>query len=254
MMVPSHRQVPRRLIGKTALVTGAARRVGRAIARALAEEGADLAVHYHRSKAEAAAACAEFRQLGVRADSFNADLADAHAAAGLVGRVVSAFGRLDVCVPSASVFFPTPFEQITAEVWDRFMAINLRSVFQVCQAAGLHMQNSQGGAIVTIGDWAGLRPYAGYLPYCISKAGVIALTQALAGTLAPRVRVNCVCPGPVLPPEHFSPQEIEQVRREVPLQAIGTPEDIAEAVRFLVCGTDFATGAVLTIDGGRLIS
>ncbi len=238
---------------KVALVTGSAKRIGRAVANALADRGVHQAVHYRTSKAEAEDAVELFRVLGVEAESFQADLSHVNEAEALASEVLKRFGRLDILVNNASVFFPSPLGEVTDLQWDTLINTNLKGPFFLAQKVGLAMKAAVGGTIINIGDWAAERPYTGYLPYCISKAGVVAMTKGLAKALAPEVRVNCINPGPVMLPEDLSEAEKEEVMRKTPLQRTGSPADIANAVVFLCEGTDFMTGAVITVDGGRAV-
>lgn len=240
---------------RVALVTGAGVRVGRAIALALARAGMHLAVHYHSSRAEAEETAAAARELGVEAEPFVADLgASADEARRLVAEVEGRWGRLDVLVNSAAIFPRTPLDSIDEAVWDRTMAVNLKGPFFTALSAAPLIRRSGGGSIVNIADWAGLRPYVNYLPYVISKGGIITMTKALARELAPDIRVNAVAPGPVLMPEDMSEAAIERAREGTLVKRLGSPEDVAEAVVFLVARTDFVTGHVLVVDGGRLIA
>lgn len=238
---------------KVALVTGSAKRIGRAVANALADRGVHQAVHYRTSKTEADEAVELFRVLGVEAESFQADLSQVKEVEALASEVLKRFGRLDILVNNASVFFPSPLGEVTDHQWDTLINTNLKGPFFLAQKVGLAMKAAVGGTIINIGDWAAERPYAGYLPYCISKAGVVAMTKGLAKALAPEVRVNCINPGPVMLPEDLSEAEKEEVMRKTPLQRTGSPADIANAVVFLCEGTDFMTGAVITVDGGRAV-
>lgn len=238
---------------KVALVTGSAKRIGRAVANALADRGVHQAVHYRTSKTEAEDAVKLFRVLGVEAESFQADLSQVKEVEALASEVLKRFGRLDILVNNASVFFPSPLGEVTDHQWDTLINTNLKGPFFLAQKVGLAMKAAVGGTIINIGDWAAERPYAGYLPYCISKAGVVAMTKGLAKALAPEVRVNCINPGPVMLPEDLSEAEKEEVMRKIPLQRTGSPADIANAVVFLCEGTDFMTGAVITVDGGRAV-
>ena len=238
---------------KVALVTGSAKRIGRAVANALADRGVHQAVHYRTSKTEADEAVELFRVLGVEAESFQADLSQVNEVEALASEVLKRFGRLDILVNNASVFFPSPLGEVTDHQWDTLINTNLKGPFFLAQKVGLAMKAAVGGTIINIGDWAAERPYAGYLPYCISKAGVVAMTKGLAKALAPEVRVNCINPGPVMLPEDLSEAEKEEVMRKIPLQRTGSPADIANAVVFLCEGTDFMTGAVITVDGGRAV-
>ena len=242
------------LKGKTVLVTGAAKRVGREIALALARRGADIAVHFNTSKAEAEKTAGDIASLGVRSGVFRADLGDDSAIEKMVSGVMGKFGRLDGMVNNAAVFFKTPFDTLTADEWDRTMSVNLRAVFLCCVHGGRAMLEGDGGAIVNIADWAGERPYRDYIPYCVSKAGVISLTKAFARTLAPRVRVNAIGPGPVLVPSDLSPAEAREIMEKTPMKRHGSPQDVANTVVFLFEGSDYLTGAFLPVDGGRLIA
>ncbi len=243
------------LKGKAVLVTGAARRVGRTIALAFAGRGARVAVHYRESKAEAEKTAAEIAARGGEAMTVRAELSKEAEVAAMVDAVAGRFGSLDVLVNNAAVFFRTPLETVTAGDWDRTLDANLKGVFLCSVHAGRRMlKQDGGGAIGSIADWAGLRPYTGYLPYCISKAGVIAMTQGLARTLAPKVRVNAVAPGPVLVPSDLPEDEAREIMEKTPMKRHGSPEDVAAAVVFLVEGSDYITGATLPVDGGRLVA
>jgi pteridine reductase len=214
----------------------------------------NILVTYLTSPAAAEKTVAELIALGVHARGLAVDLGDAADVIRLADDVLTISGpSLAVLVNSASVYRETPFGEISAESWDDLLAVNLRAPFLLSQRLGLAMKAAGGGHIVNIGDWAGLRPYRSYLPYVVSKAGLIHMTRALALELAPEVQVNCLCPGAVLLPESSDAAEAAAVRRETPLQRLGDPDEIARAVRFFV-ESEFATGAILTVDGGRLIA
>jgi NAD(P)-dependent dehydrogenase (short-subunit alcohol dehydrogenase family) len=241
------------LAGNWAVVTGGHVRVGRAIALALARAGMNLMITYRTSAAAAEAAVAEFEALGVKALSLPVNLADAKSVSDAADQVLAHAGSsLRVLVNSASVYYETPLGVISSQVWDDLLATNLRAPFLLSQRLGVAMKASW-GHIINIGDSAGIRPYRGYLPYLVSKAGLIYMTRALALELGPEVQVNCVCPGAVLLPEHTTDAEANVLREEIPLQRLGTPEEIAHAVLYFV-ESEFATGSVLTVDGGRLIA
>jgi pteridine reductase len=237
---------------KVVFVTGGARRVGRAIALAFAERGSHVAISYNTSPADAEQTVAACEERGVRALAVRGNVARPQEAEAMIGRVAEGFGRLDVLVNNAAIYYPTPLGSVTEEQWDAFLDINAKGPFFCAQAAA-PMLRAGGGKIVNIADWAGERPYEDYLPYCISKAGVIALTKGLARELAPEVQVNAIAPGPVLLPENYGDQERRDVIAAVPLRRIGSPEDIARTAIFLCEGTDFMTGAIVPVDGGRLI-
>lgn len=241
-----------RLAGAAALVTGAGRRIGQAIAIGLAQAGCDVAVHYHGSARGAEETASAIRAAGRRAELLPADLSDAAAARNLADQAARALTRLDVVVNSAAIMVQQAVESVTPESWDATLDLNLRAMFFVSQGAIPHLRRSK-GKIVNIADLAGLEPWPTYLPHCVSKAGVIMLTKALARALAPDIAVNAVAPGAVLLPGDWSDQSREHIRETTPLARIGTPADVVAAVRFLLADTDYATGTVLVIDGGRLI-
>jgi NAD(P)-dependent dehydrogenase (short-subunit alcohol dehydrogenase family) len=242
------------LQGKVALVTGAGKRVGRAIALCLAARGCALAVHYRTSRKEAQDVVGEITGKAGRARAFGADLASVNEIEAMVQAVLGAFGRIDIVVNCASVFYRKPLEEVDEHDWDLNLDVNLKAPFFLSKFAGLAMRRQGAGKIVNIGDWAGFRPYNNYLPYTVSKSGLIGLTRALAKALAPEVQVNCVALGPVMPPEEYDPREVRSLAEGTLLGRIGTPEDVANAVLFFCEGTDFATGATLLLDGGRLIA
>ena len=243
------------LKGKTALVTGAAKRIGRQIALALARRGANVVVHYHTSAAEARAAVAEIKSLGVEALAVKADQSNARQVRAAVSKALKYFGDIHVLVTSAAVYRKTPFDTLTEADWDGHIDANLKGPFLFAVEVGRHMKKRRlAGKIITFADWAAIRPYANYLPYCVSKAGVICLTKSLAKALAPNVQVNAIAPGPVLLPADFTEAERRAVIEATILKRLGSPQDIVNAVLFLIEGSDFITGHTLVVDGGRLIA
>lgn len=238
------------LSGQLALITGGAQRVGRAIALELARAGADVVVHYHTSATAAEETVAEIRSLGRRALALQADLADPNAIDLLFDRLAAEAGALSVLVNSAAVFPRLPIGSVTPEAWDSLMALNLRAPFFCAQRAAAAMSTRGGGVIVTIADVGGEIPWAGYVPYGISKAGVLMMTRGLAVALAPHIRVNAVAPGPVLMPEGWSEEQIRRSVARTLLKRTGSAEDVARAVRFLV-ESDYITGETIFVDGGR---
>lgn len=236
------------------LVTGAARRVGAAIARSLHEAGADVMLHYRSSAAEAARLAAELEAL--RPDSAataQADLLDAAAMAALVAATVKRFGRLDALVNNASSFYATPVGAIDEAAWTDLMGSNLKGPLFLSQAAAPHLAVA-GGVIVNITDVHAERPLKGYPLYSAAKAGLLGLTRALAIELAPQVRVNAVAPGAIEWPEaggDFPPAEREAIVAHTLLKRTGSPEDIARTVKFLVFDAPYITGQVINVDGGR---
>jgi pteridine reductase len=242
------------LRGRWALVTGAAKRVGRAIALELARRGANVVVHYNSSATHAADTVAELRALGAEAFHLPADLGRSADVVALAERAEERTGGIDVLVNNASNYLRVPFDDLTEAAWDESLDVNLKAPFLLAWKLGRAMRGRGRGRIVNLADWAGERPYNDYLPYCVSKAGVICLTKALAKALAPEVLVNAVAPGPVLPPDELAAAERQGIVRATPLRRFGKPDDVARCVRFLAEEADFSTGAVYLVDGGRLIA
>ena len=236
------------LAGRVALITGAGRRLGRAIALRLAREGADVVLHYRGADAAAREAAAEIEVLGRRALPLSADLRHPAEIRGLFERAARHFGRLDILVNNAAVFFPASIETVTEEHWDTALDTNLKAQFFCAQAAA-PLLKARRGVIVNFASVGGLLPWPNYIPYSVSKAGVIMLTRCLARALAPEVRVNAIAPGTISLPGDPPEWEADYIRH-APLGRTGTPEDIVAGVLFLVHAT-FMTGQVLAVDGGR---
>jgi pteridine reductase len=229
-------------------------RLGRAIAMELATAGASVAVHYRGSAEAADSVVQSIQQAGGEAEAFRLDLGDTAALPGLVDSVLARFGRLDALVNNAAIFPRTPFGSVTEADWDRVIAVNLKAPFFLAQAAARPMQAQGAGKIVNLADVSAERPWSGYLPYCISKAGIVALTRGLAKALAPQVQVTAVAPGAILFPEAMPAEERHRLLKAVPLGREGDAADVARTVRFLIEGSDYITGTVLPIDGGRSVS
>jgi pteridine reductase len=238
------------LAGKVALVTGAGRRLGRALAQALAERGMALGIHHHASAEGARELARDIQRQGGRAACFPADLTDAAAARALPSRVVAEFGQLDVLVNSAAVMHRLTLDETTPEQWDAILDLNLRSVFFCTQGAASALRASR-GKVVNLADLAGLEPWPGFVAHSISKAGVVMLTRVLALSLAPEVTVNAIAPGAVLVPEDYGVEERERLVRSTPLRRLGSPADVIAAMMYLL-EADYVTGEVLVVDGGRL--
>ena len=239
--------------GKTILVTGAARRLGSAIARELHATGANLMLHYRQASAAAAALASELNSVRpASAACLQADLLDVEALPRLVADTVTRFGRLDALVNNASSFFPTPLGTIDLASWDDLIGSNLKAPLFLTQAAAPHLIAAQ-GSVVNITDIHAERPLAAYPLYCAAKAGLLGLTRALAIELAPRVRVNAVAPGPILWPDSgvFDNAARQDIVAHTLLQRAGCPQDIARAVRYLLNDADYITGQVINVDGGR---
>jgi pteridine reductase len=238
------------LKGRVALVTGAAKRIGRAVAVRLATEGADVAIHCHRSKPEADGAVAEIAKLGRKAVALQADLCSVADIQRLFQQTEEQFGRLDILVNSVANFLPAHLEDTTERIWDTALDTNLKAPFFCAQAAAPMLKKS-GGVIINFADIGGILPWPGYVPHCSSKAGVIMLTKCLAKALAPEVRVNAVAPGTITMSGDPSEWEADFIRR-APLHRTGTTEDVTDAVLYLV-HAKFVTGQVLVLDGGRTL-
>lgn len=238
---------------RVALVTGGAVRVGRAIVRELAAHGYRVAIHANTSLDKAQTLVDELTDEGHDSAVFGADLRDEEATRAMIDRVRRHFGQLDLVVNNAAYWTSTPIETAGADDVRRFLDINTVSTFVCCQHAGLIMvEQTTGGTIVNVGDWAVARPYRGYSPYFASKGAIPTLTRAFAVELAPRVRVNAVLPGPVLLPDDLSDRARQRAIAGTLVQRPGQPENVAHAVRFLA-ENDFVTGVCLPVDGGRTI-
>lgn len=240
------------LAGKVAVVTGGARRLGRATVLRLAHAGCNVVVNYRSAAAAAETTAAEARAAGAGAIMVQADVARADDVDRLLRSTLAEFGRVDILIANAGAFRRTPLATLTEADWDDMIDNNLRAAFLCARRFGLHMQAHGGGCIVTLADVAGLRPWADYLPYCVAKAGVITLTQVLAKELAPTVRVNAIAPGPILFPDDFDSAAQQREIARTLLQRQGTPDNVAEAILALVCN-DYITGVLLPVDGGRAL-
>ncbi len=232
------------LRGKVVAVTGAGKRIGRSVALELARCGALVAVHYRGSAAEAVRTASE-----CGGQAFQADLARVSEIRRLFQEIRQAYGRLDGLVNNAAVFRAVDPLEATEDDWDAIHDVNLKGTFFCCQSAAKLMVRSGGGRIVNISSLGGLRPWSKHVPYCVSKAGVVMLTQALAKTLAPDIAVNAVAPGVI----HFGedlPEEIAHLVRITPMRRHGTGEEIAGVVRLLLESPSFVTGQILAVDGG----
>lgn len=245
---------PLPLSGQTALVTGAARRVGAQIARTLHAAGANIMIHCHRSLTEAQRLAAQLEQARAGSAAVSVtDLRDTAALPGLIAGTCDRFGALDLLINNASSFYPTPIGQITLAQWNDLIGTNLQAPLFLAQAAAPELRR-RGGSLLNIVDIHGMRPLREHAVYSTAKAGLIMLTRALARELAPQVRVNAIAPGAVLWPEQgLDELRRDRIRAQTPLQRPGTPEDIARAVLFFATEAPFVTGQVLAVDGGRSI-
>ena len=241
------------LTGKVALITGSAKRVGKAIAHAFAVRGCKIVVHYHTSHQEAEQTVQELLSAGYEAMAVQADITQEAEVARMVETAVARFSRIDVLINNAAVFFRTPIDTLSVEEWEQMLDVNLTGTFLCAQKIGLRMREWGWGHIINIADVAGQRPWADYIPYSVSKACVITLTQGLALELAPEVMVNAIIPGPVLfqdeTPEPVRQREIEKTLAK----RAGTPEEVAELIVF-VAESDYSTGGLFHVDGGRALA
>ena len=240
------------LAGKVALVTGAAKRIGRSVALRLASEGADVIVNYRASRAEADEVVAQISATGRRAMAVRADVAKRTDVLALFATVEKEFGRLDILINNAGMFFRAKFEELTEEQWDTILDANLKSQFLCSQTAAPMLRRSGQGRIINFASLGGLLAWPAYTHYCVSKAGVIMLTRCLARALAPEITVNAVAPGTISFPGD-APEIAQDFIRRAPMGRTGGPQDIDDAVMFLI-QAPFITGQVIVVDGGRTLT
>jgi pteridine reductase len=235
---------------RIALVTGGAHRVGKAIALALAREGAHVAITYHASAEQAQQVVAEIEGCEVGGLAVPCDQSSPAQVAAVFAALRAKWDRLDILVNSAAIMQSKPFLDITPEDWDATLDINLKGPCLFSQQAGRMMLKQGQGVIINIADEAGLTPWPRYVHHSVSKTGIMMLTKATALALAPKVRVNAVAPGPVLKPEGWTDERWDTLRPSTPLDRLGSPQDVCEAVLYLI-RAEFVTGHVLVVDGGR---
>lgn len=235
-----------------ALVTGGARRIGRAISLGLAEAGYDVVVNAQTSAQEAEQVVREIKRLGQRGHVVMGDVSDAETVASLAQTVKREYGRLDLLVNNASTFEARPFLEVEEAEWDRVMAVNLKAPFMLARALSELLEHAE-GAIINLVDLSAIQPWVEYPHHSVSKAGLLHLTRVMARALAPRVRVNAIAPGTVLAADNQSPEVLDRIRKQSALGKLGTPEDVVRTVLFLARST-FMTGEVVVVDGGRLLN
>jgi len=238
--------------GRVALVTGGARRLGRELALALARAGADVVVNYFRSAADAEATVQDIVALGRRAIAVQGDVSRAADVTALIQRTAEVFGRLDILVNNASTFEQAPLLAVDEAAWDRVLAVNLKGPFLLSQAAVPLLRRDGGGVIINLADLSALQPWPSFPHHSVSKAGLVHLTRVLARALAPDIRANCIAPGSVLPPDGATEEELRASRERTALKRLGSPEDVARALIYLV-ENDYVTGETLVVDGGRML-
>ncbi|HET6936946.1 MAG TPA: SDR family oxidoreductase [Candidatus Angelobacter sp.] len=235
------------LQGKVALVTGAAKRIGRAIALALAGEGADVAITYRESAEQAGQTVCELQALGIRAAAVHANLRKPESIREAVAQVAAEFGRIDILVNNAGRFETADMAEVSVEQWDAMFETNTRGPFLVAQAALPHLKAAR-GRIINIGSLGGLHPWPTHAHYCTSKAALHMLTQTMSKAFAPEISVNCVAPGMIVNGDVAA--EYEHFARKTPMRRNGSPREVAAAVVFFASGPHFITGQILGVDGG----
>jgi pteridine reductase len=238
------------LDAKVALVTGGAVRLGRALALALAREGARLVIHYHSSVEPAVETVAQVRALGSDAVALQADLSQFEQVPSIIARAAAHFGQVDILVNSAAVFETADLAQTTETDWDKHFDLNLKSPFFLTQAFAAHVGKDRPAHIVNIADWRGLRPDVTHLVYSLTKASLLSMTQALALALAPNIQVNAIAPGAILPPPGKDQAYLDQLAERIPLRRTGSPEEIGRALIYLL-KSDFVTGETIFVTGGE---
>ena len=240
-----------KLDGKVALVTGAGTRVGRVIALALGKAGMRVGLHYYGSEKGARQTADEIIASGSAARTLPGDLTDPATGPRVVEHIAKVFGSLDVLVNSAAVMLRTPVGEVLVEDWDAMFALNLRAPFFLSQSAARVMKD-RGGVIINIADLAAFEAWRNYIPHSITKAGIVQMTRGLAHALAPKIRVNAIAPGAVLLPDGWTEAQRDKLVGTTPLGRIGAPEDVAQAVLYLI-SADYVTGETIIVDGGRRV-
>lgn len=239
------------LKNKVVLITGGVVRVGRAISLELNKTGAKIFCQYFSSSDSALSLKEEVENIGGNIHLFQSDLSDQKGIKQTVDEVIRIYGRIDILINNAALFFRTPLGNVKEKDWDTLHTLNLKSPFFLAQAVSKFMIEQKSGKIINIADAGAETPFPAYIPYSISKAGIINMTKGLAKALAPNIQVNCISPGPVMFPESYSEEDRNFALEQTLLKREGSAEDIAKTARFLLEGSDFITGAVIPVDGGR---
>jgi NAD(P)-dependent dehydrogenase (short-subunit alcohol dehydrogenase family) len=240
---------PHPLEGKVALITGAAKRLGRATALMLAQAGADIAITYLRSAAEAQRTAKQVEKIGTRGRAFRCDVTEPKSVQRMVGEVVRQFGAIDILVNNAGNYETVSFDELTVRQWDAIFASNVRGPFLVTQETLPHLRAGR-GKVINMGSLGGLRPWAGHAHYCCSKAALHMLTKVMAKALAPEIAVNCVAPGMIDLGEKSAVAFMRRMARKTPMKRNGTGDEVATAVLFFASAPHFITGQILFVDGG----
>lgn len=241
------------LENKVALITGGVVRVGKAIALGLTKEGVKVALHYYHSTEKAKETSSEIEALGGEALLIQGDFSQVSQIKHVVNTCYQHYERIDILINNAAVYYRSPFGETTENQWDNLLDINLKAPFFCAQFVSNIMKKQNCGKIINIADVAGISPWSGFIPYSASKAGLISITKGMAKALAPDIQVNAVALGTVLLRENATKEEMNEVKNLSLLKKIGTPEDAINAVLFLLKGSDFITGEIIAVDGGRLL-
>jgi pteridine reductase len=239
-----------KLEGKVAIVTGAAVRLGRAQALALAECGVHLVIHYNASSAPAQEVVSQIQEIGSQSIAVQADLSHPVEAQSIVKKATDRFGQVDILVNSASIFEPGRWDDTSDENWDRHFDINLKSPFFLTQAFAKQIGPQRRGHVVNLADWRAVSPGTDHFAYTLTKAALVAMTKSLAQALAPQIQVNAIAPGLILPPPGQGPEYLDRYAPLIPLQRTGSADEIAQALLFLL-RSDFVTGELLYVTGGE---
>jgi pteridine reductase len=241
-----------KLENKVALVTGAAHRVGKAIALALAQEGADIVVHYGGSADAAQETAREIEAMGRRVLLHQANMGDWDSASQLGRAALAHFGQVDILINSASSFVPNDYFSTSEADFDKAFDVNIKGPFVLSQVVAKAMVDGAGGNIINIVDEGAFYPWQKYVAHSLSKAALLALTRSQTLNLGPKVRVNAICPGPILKPPDYSEEQWQALRKGNPLNALGSAEQVAEIVLFLITGPQFINGDCIMLEGGRI--
>jgi pteridine reductase len=236
---------------KVVFITGGARRIGRAISLALAERGARVVIHYSRSGEAAEETLKDVKQNGGDGILLQADLMDEGAVAGIIGKASGEYGQVDILINNAAIFEAGDFIDTTSENWDRHFAINLKAPFLLSQSFAGQVPDNGQGKIIFISDWRGVRPGVGHFAYTLTKSALITMTKSVARVVAPRITVNSIALGAILPPEGTDEGFLARKIETIPLRRSGSPSDVVATVQFLLEGSDFITGETILVDGGE---
>ena len=236
---------------RVVLVTGGAKRIGRATVLALADRGAKVVIHYSRSADEAEATLREVEKRGGEAMLLQADLMDEAAVRGMIAAATERFGRVDILINNAAIFEEGGFLDTTSENWDRHFAVNLKAPFLLSQDFARQIPDEGVGKILFITDWRGLRPGVGHFAYTLTKSALVTMTKSVARIAAPRIMTNAVALGAILPPEGADADHFDRKREAIPLKRTGETSDVVATILFLLEGGDFITGETIVVDGGE---